>query len=122
VDYYIAATKVLLDSSLVLDATVRATRANQTGILGFGGDRDNHYQAEFEGSAGYLVTRRLLVGAEYRTKPDNLSVARESNWGDVFAAYAVSKNLTVTGAYADLGDIVTFRRQRGWYLSLQAGF
>jgi hypothetical protein len=122
VDYYIAATKVLLDSSLVLDATVRETRANQTGILGFGGDRNNNYQTEFEGSAGYLVTRRLLVGAEYRTKPDNLGVARESNWGDLFAAYAVNKTLTVTGAYVDLGDIVTFRRQRGWYLSLQAGF
>ncbi len=122
VDYYLAATKVLLDSSLVLDATVRATCANQTGILGFGGDRANGYQAEFEGSAGYLVTRRLLVGAEYRTKPDNLSVARESDWSDLFAAYAVTKNLSVTAAYADLGDIATFRRQRGWYLSLQAGF
>jgi hypothetical protein len=122
VDVYLAATKVLLDSSLVLDATVRATRANQTGILGFGGDRNNGYRAEFEGSAGYLVTRRLLVGAEYRTKPDNLGFARESNWGDLFAAYAVNKNFTVTAAYADLGDIATFRRQRAVYLSLQAGF
>ncbi len=122
VDYYIAASKILLDSSLVLDATVRATRANQTGILGFGGDRNSRYQAEFEGSAGYLVTRKLLVGVEYRSKPDNLSFARESSWGDLFAAYAISKNLSVTAAYADLGDIVTFKRQRGWYLSLQAGF
>ncbi len=122
VDYYIAATKILLDSSLVLDATVRATRANQTGILGFGGDRNNHYQAQFEGSAGYLVTRRLLVGVEYRSKPDNLGFAKESSWGDLFAAYAISNNLSVTAAYADLGDIVTFKRQRGWYLSLQAGF
>ena len=122
VDYYLAATKVLLNSSLVLDATVRATRANQTGILCFGGDRNHAYQAQFEGSAGYLVTRKLLVGVEYRTKPDNLGFARESNWADFFAAYAVSKNLSVTAAYADLGDIATLRRQRGWYLSLQAGF
>jgi hypothetical protein len=122
VDYYLAATKMLLDQSLVLDATVRATRANQTGILGFGGDRDNGYSAEFEGSAGYLVTRQLLVGAEYRTKPNNLSFAKESDWGDLFAAYAVNAHLSITAAYADLGDIVTFRRQRGVYLSLQAGF
>lgn len=121
VDYYLAATKVLLDSSLVLDATVRATRANQSGILGFGGDRNNSYRAEFEGSAGYLFTRKLLVGAEYRSKPDNLGFARESSWADLFAAYAVNRNLSVTVAYADLGDIATFRRQRGWYLSLQAG-
>jgi hypothetical protein len=122
VDYYLAATKILLDQSLVLDATVRATRANQTGILGFGGDRNNAYRAQFEGSAGYLVTKQLLVGAEYRTKPNNLGFAKESDWGDVFAAYAVNEHLSITAAYADLGDIVTFRRQRGAYLSLQAGF
>ncbi len=117
-----AATKVLLDSSLVLDATVRATQANQLGILGFGGDRSDAYLAQFEGSAGYLVTRRLLVGVEYRTKPDNLKIAHESNWADIFAAYAINKNLSVTVAYADLGDIVTFTRQRGVYVALQAGF
>ena len=122
VDYYVAATKILLDQSLVLDATVRATRANQTGILGFGGDRNNAYQAEFEGSAGYLLTKQLLIGAEYRTKPNNLGIAKESDWGDVFAAYAFNEHLSATVAYADLGDIVTFRRQRGVYLSLQAGF
>ena len=122
VDYYLAATKILLDQSLVLDATVRATRANQTGILGFGGDRNNAYQAEFEGSAGYLLTKQLLIGAEYRTKPNNLGIAKESDWGDVFAAYAFNEHLSATVAYADLGDIVTFRRQRGVYLSLQAGF
>ena len=82
----------------------------------------NHYQAQFEGSAGYLVTRRLLVGVEYRSKPDNLGFAKESSWGDLFAAYAINNNLSVTAAYADLGEIVTFKRQRGWYLSLQAGF
>jgi hypothetical protein len=122
IDYYLAATKLLLDQSLVLDATVRATRANQTGILGFGGDRNNAYQAQFEGSAGYLLTRQLLIGAEYRTKPNNLGFAKESDWGDLFAAYAVNAHLSITAAYADLGDIVTFRRQRGLYLSLQAGF
>jgi len=122
VDYYIAATKVLLDQSLVLDATVRMTKANQTGLLGFGGDRSNSYHAEFEGSAGYLVTRKLVVGAEIRTKPDNLGFAKEDSWYDLFAAYALNKNLSVTLAYADLGSIATFRNQNGVYVSLQAGF
>jgi hypothetical protein len=122
IDYYLAATKVLLDQSLVIDATLRATRANQTGLLGFGGDKNSGYSAEFEGSLAYLVTRHLAVGGELRTKPDNLSFAREDNWWDLFAAYAVSKSLSVTLAYADLGDIATFKNQRGLYLSLQAGF
>jgi hypothetical protein len=122
VDYYLAATKVLLDDSLVLDATVRLTRANQTGLLGFGGDKSSSYAPEFEGSAGYLLTRHLVVGGEFRSKPDNLAFAREDSWWDLFAAYALNKSLSVTLAYADLGDIATFKNQRGLYLSLQAGF
>ncbi|HEY4031138.1 MAG TPA: DUF3034 family protein [Caulobacteraceae bacterium] len=122
VDYYVSATKVLLAQNLVLNATVRATKANQMGLLGFGGDKNNSYQAEFEGSAAYLVTRKLAVGAEYRTMPDNLKFAKQDNWLDVFAAYALNKNLSLTLAYADLGSIATFQHQRGVYVSLQAGF
>ena len=122
VDYYVAATKVLLNQNLVLNGTLRATKANQTGLLGFGGDKHDNYSAQFEGSAGYLVSKRILIGAEYRTKPDNLGFAREDDWWDIFAAVAVNKHLSITAAYADLGDIATFKNQRGAYLSLQAGF
>jgi hypothetical protein len=122
VDYYAAATKLLLNQSLVLNGTARLTKANQTGLLGFGGDRNDSYSTQFEGSAGYLVSKRLLVGAEYRTKPNNLGFAKENDWADVFVAYAFNKTLSVTAAYADLGDIATFKNQRGLYLSLQAGF
>ena len=122
VDYYAAATKLLLDRSLVLNGTVRLTKANQTGLLGFGGDKNGGYSTQFEGSAGWLVSKRLLVGAEYRTKPDNLGFAKEDDWADVFVAYAFNKALSVTAAYADLGDIATFKNQRGLYVSLQAGF
>lgn len=122
VDYYVAATKVLLNQSLVLDGTVRATKANQTGLLGFGGGKKDDYSLQFEGSAGVLVTKRLLIGAEYRSKPDNLAGLKEDDWMDVFAAYAISKNLSITAAYADLGTVATFKDQRGLYVSLQAGF
>ena len=122
IDYYAAATKLLLDKSLVLNGTVRLTKANQTGLLGFGGDKHDSYSTQFEGSAGWLVSKRLLIGAEYRTKPDNLGFAKENDWADIFAAYAINKTFSVTAAYADLGDIATFKNQRGLYLSLQAGF
>lgn len=120
-DYYLSATKLFLAESLLLNATVRATKANQLGILGFGGDRHNGYSAQFEGSAAYLFSRRFAVGAELRTKPSNLSIAKEQNAWDVFAAYFLNKNLSVTVAYADLGNIVIRDNQRGAYLSLQAG-
>jgi hypothetical protein len=122
VDFYVAATKLLLDKSLVLNGTVRMTKANQTGLLGFGSAKDGGYKPQFEGSAGYLLSKRLVVGAEYRTKPSNLAFAKEDDWMDLFAAYAVNKHLSVTAAYVDLGDIATFKNQRGLYLSLQAGF
>ena len=121
VDWYLAASKVLLNESLVLNGAVRATKANQTGLLGFGGPKNDSYQPQFEGSAALLLTRRLAVGVEYRTKPDNLGL-REDDWMDVFAAYAINKSVLITAAYADLGQIATFRGQRGLYLSLQAGF
>jgi hypothetical protein len=121
-DVYIAATKVLLDQGLVLDATLRLTKANQTGLLGFGGDRNSGYSPEFEGSVGYLLTKQLVIGGEYRTKPDNLGFAKEGDWWDLFAAYAVNKHISITLAYANLGDIATFKNQNGLYVSLQAGF
>ena len=122
VDYFVAASKVYLDESLVLNGAIRATKANQTGLLGFGGNKNDDYHAEFEGSAALLLTRKFAVGVEYRTKPDSLKGLKEDDWKDVFAAYAINKQLSITAAYVDLGEIATFRNERGVYLSVQAGF
>ncbi|KQY85141.1 hypothetical protein ASD25_07770 [Brevundimonas sp. Root1423] len=121
-EFYVAATKLFLAQSVLVSGTVRYTNANQTGLLGFGGDANDDREAQFEGSVGWLLSRNLVVGAEYRTKPDNLSFASEDDWFDVYAAYAVNKHLSVTAAWADLGSIATFDDQRGVYISLQAGF
>lgn len=121
-DVYVAATRLFLSESLLVNGTVRWTKANQTGLLGFGGDRNNDLEPQFEGSVGYLLSRNLLVGAEYRTKPDNLGFAAEDDAFDVFAAYAFNKHVSLTAAYVDLGSIATFEDQRGLYLSLQVGF
>ncbi|MFY2764631.1 DUF3034 family protein [Arenimonas sp. MALMAid1274] len=122
VDYYVSATKLYLAQSLLLNGTVRFTKANQFGILGFGGDRNDSYRAQFEGSAAYLVNRNLAIGAEYRTKPDNLGIADEDDAWDVFVAWAPAKNVSLTVAYVDLGNIVIRDDQRGVYASLQVGF
>ncbi len=119
-DYYVSATKLYLSQSLLVNATIRETKANQFGILGYGGI-DNKYHTELEGSVAYLITRQLAIGAEFRTKPDNLGVAQEDAAYDAFIAYAPTKTVSVTLAYADLGNIVT-RKQNGLYASLQVGF
>ena len=120
-DFYLAASKLFLAQSVLLNATIRLTKANQFGILGFGGDKHADYSAQFEGSAAYLISRNFAVGGEFRTKPSNLGVAKEGAAFDIFAAYFLNKNLSVTAGYADLGNIVLHDHQNGIYLSLQAG-
>jgi hypothetical protein len=121
-DLYVSATKLFLAESLLVNATLRATRANQLGILGFGGDRNDSYRPQLEASVGWLVSRDVVLGAEYRMKPDNLGFARERDWADVFLAWLPSKNVSLTFAWLEAGSIATFDRQRGPYLSLQVGF
>jgi hypothetical protein len=124
VDYYIAATKILLEPSLLLNATLRATKANQMGLMGFGGDRHDGYQAMLETSAALLLHRQWVAGIEYRMKPHNLAIDNERDYSDLFVSWFPGKHVSLTAAYAALGDITIYnpKRQRGLYLSLQAGF
>jgi hypothetical protein len=123
-DFYVAASKIYLANSLLINGTLRATKANQMGLLGFGGDRSDSYKVMPEVSAAYMINRKLVAGMEYRHKPHNLGVDEEKAYYDVFVAWFPSKHLSVTAAYAVLGDITIFNptRQRGAYLSVQAGF
>jgi hypothetical protein len=124
-DIYLSATKILFDQSLLLSGTVRATKANQGGLLGFGGDLHDRYQLRFEGSFAYLFSRKLAAGVEYRQKSNNLALDKnEKDWGDIFIAYFPSRNLSITAAYVNLGPITVLntKSQRGPYVSIQAGF
>jgi len=121
-DFYLSATKLYLGQSILLNATLRFTRANQIGILGFGGDKNDSYKPEFEGSIAYLMSRNIALGAEYRMKPSNLGIAKEDDWYDVFVAFAPYKHVSVTLAYAHLGNVVIKDNQNGPYLSVQVGF
>lgn len=124
IDYYLSATKLLLAQSLLLNGTLRLTKANQMGLLGFGGDLNDRYQAMGEFSAAYMINRKLALGVEYRMKPRNLAADHEKDYYDAFLAWFPGKNLSMTLAYVALGDITVYnpKRQRGVYLSLQAGF
>lgn len=125
-DFYIAASRLVLAGiggrNLVWSAALRATKANQLGLLGFGGDLEDGYSVMVEAMAGVMLDRHTVIGIEYRQKPDNLSFAGEDDWADVFIAYLPSRSLSLTAAYADLGAIGGLDRQAGFYLSVQAGF
>lgn len=122
VDFYASATKLYLSHSVMANVTLRFTKANQIGILGFGGDRNDRYKPQLEGSIAWLPSRTMAIGVEYRMKPDNLGIASEDDWFDAFIAWAPRKHVSLTLAYADLGNIVIKDRQRGIYASLQVGF
>lgn len=138
-DLYISATKLLLAQGIVLNGTLRATKANQNGLLGFGGTlgtAHDSYRLMPEFSAAWLLSRKLAVGAEYRAMPNNLQDAgraaglgeglRSSDWKDLFVAWAPDKNLSITLAYVDLGLIApattNSRKQTGAYLSVQVAY
>jgi hypothetical protein len=126
VDTYLSATKLYLSGpfgrSWLVDVTLRATRANQFGILGFGGDRNDGYKLVGEGSVAMFLTDNLALGGEYRQKPDNLRAFREDDAHDAFLAWFLTRNFSVTAAYVDLGNIAAHANQHGLYLALQASY
>lgn len=125
-DFYLSGTKLFLAGFLgrnvLVNATVRATRANQMGLLGFGGDRRSGYRALFEGSVALFLNRRTVIGYEFRQQPENLRALESDPWHVAFLGYFVNKHVAVVGAYTRLGTVASIDGQDGWYVSVQAGF
>jgi len=148
-DIYLSATKVLLGvpfgRNLLLNATVRATKANAFGLLGFGRrvinpldgtllDEDTDYELEYGFSAAMFLTPSLVLGGEYRTQSSRLEnqpvlgllgapdLAEEDDAYDVFLAWFPNKIFAITAAYVDLGNLPFQPDSEAAYLSLQASF
>lgn len=121
IDLYAAATKLYLGvfagRNVLINGTLRATKANQFGILGFGGDKSNNYRLAPAFSAAVMLSDSVLIGAEYRAKPNNLNSFKEENAHDVFVAWFPHRNFSLTAAYVDLNQIANKANQRAWYLS-----
>lgn len=125
-DFYLSGSKLVFaavaERNLLLNLTLRSTRANQGGLLGFGGDEESGRSLVAEGGLGVFLTPRWVVGAEYRQNPDNLSFARQDDWRSLYTAFFVNRHVSLTAAALDLGAIAGLERQRGGYLSLQLAF
>lgn len=119
-DFYVAASKLHLGLiagyNFLWNVSFRYTKANEMGLLGFGGPKGNG-SIQTELSAAILLNKHLAIGAEYRQKPDNLGL-NEEDWQDIFIAWFPNKNISITAAYIDLGTIAGLRNQSGWYMSL----
>jgi hypothetical protein len=148
-DIYLAATKVFLGvpfgKRLLVNATVRATKANAFGLLGFGRevinplngqfvDSDNSYKFLPEASVGLFMSENVVLGAEVRRQGNRLDnqpilgvlgaprLAKEDTAWDAFVAYVPNKSVAFTAAYVDLGNLPFQETSSGFYLSAQASF
>ncbi|MDY0744581.1 DUF3034 family protein [Paucibacter sp. R3-3] len=123
---YIAVAKLWFGAAggwnLFTNVTLRGTRANQFGLLGFGGDKGDSMKLEPEASIAVLPRDNLAIGVEYRAKPNQLSAFDETHAADFFVAWWPMRNLSVTLAWLDLGQIANKTGQRSSYLSVQAQF
>tara|TARA_B100001250_G_scaffold395949_1_gene401403 strand:+ start:2372 stop:3103 length:732 start_codon:yes stop_codon:yes gene_type:complete len=125
-DGYVSFTRLHLGAvggyNLLWNLSLRATKANQMGLLGYGGDENAGYQLMPEASVAVLLDNGLAVGGEYRQKPDNLSAFSEDDFMDIFIAWFPNKQVNLTLAWADLGSIAGSEKQSGLYASLSAFF
>ncbi|MGQ0697856.1 MAG: DUF3034 family protein [Panacagrimonas sp.] len=62
---YISATKVYFPFSTLINITGRYTRANQTGLTGFGGPGDDDRELRLEASIAVLVAKNTVFGGEF---------------------------------------------------------
>ncbi|MDE2400719.1 MAG: DUF3034 family protein [Burkholderiales bacterium] len=130
VDVYATATKLWLGAAggynVLGNLTLRLTRANQFGLIGFGGQGHDGRQLMWEGSLGTMLRDDLVVGAEYRSKPNNLeataAILKEDSAWDLFVAWFPTRTISVTAAWVKLGNIASKPDQAGLYLSGQLTF
>jgi len=125
IDYTLYATKMLnfLPRPLLINFGLRSSEAAQIGLLGFTDDR----KLLVEGNVVLFLTDRLAMGAEYRQKPDNYQsinglVAQEDDWWSLVAAYVVNDNLTVSGGYFNLGDVLDETRSNAFAVKMKWEF
>ncbi|RNL65947.1 DUF3034 family protein [Zhongshania marina] len=149
---YISATKIFFPINTLINITARYTAANQTGLVGFGGPGGSDKEIRPEISLAYLLRKDTVIGVEWAKHGDNLEgesvevagldltalqptldtlglsalsgtlTQHESDWYDIFVAFFPNKNLSITMAYAMLGNITITPDQHGFYMSLQASF
>lgn len=75
VDFNVMATKLWKNTPLPIltSLSIRATKANQTGFLGFSDD----WKIQPEATVAVVARGDLIIGAEYRSKPDELNSVNE---------------------------------------------
>lgn len=126
IDIYLAATKLfhslVYDYPILINTTFRSTKANQYGLLGFGGDLDSGRNILFETTVGILLRHNVGIGFEYRQQPNNLSFTKEQDSMGPFVAWFPNKHFSLVGAWVDLGEVGNLKSQDGVYMSFEVSY
>ena len=130
VEFTAVASKTITDvlpRPVILSAGLRDSDAIHTGLFGFAGER----RTTFEGSIIAFLTDKLAFAAEYRQKSDLMDqlsaggkdlVKAENDWWTLCLAYVVNDNLTLSGGYANLGNLANHRENNCWGLQVKYEF
>jgi hypothetical protein len=119
--------KDLLPRPVILSAGLRNGDAIHTGLFGFAGERET----TVEGSVIAFLTDRLAFAAEYRQKTNVLDefstggkhlVKAENDWWSLCLAYVINDSMTVSGGYANLGNLANHRESNVWGLQFKYEF
>lgn len=118
-EIYLSATKIYFPFSTLVNVTGRYTRANQTGLTGFGGPNDDDREIRFEASIATLVAKNTVFGIEYAQHGSNLDgVGVKIDGMDTDAALSLlpSNGLQTLGvaSTADLKNNLT-QYEDDWY-------
>ena len=130
VEFTVVATKTikdLLPRPVILSAGLRNGDAIHTGLFGFAGERET----TFEGSVIAFLTDSLAFAAEYRQKSNVLDefsaggkhlIKAENDWWTLCLAYVVNDNMTISGGYANLGNLANHKEDNVWAIQLKYEF
>ena len=135
-DVYAAASKIVTigGKNVLLNGVLRASKANQLGLLGFGGGNTPGYKTGYsikpELSAELFASSNVIFGAEYRAQPDNGTGANtllhQNAAYDFNVVYVASKNFTLTAAYVSLVQVapavINGNKQNGLFVQAQVNF
>ena len=110
-----------------VSAGLRNGDAIHTGLFGFAGERET----TAEGSIIAFLTDKLAFAAEYRQKSNVLDefstggkhlVKAENDWWSLCLAYVVNNNMTISGGYANLGNLANHRESNAWGIQVKYEF
>lgn len=127
-DVSLVASKMLtcLPRPMIVSAGARSTKSAHAGFLGF----TDHRRIVGEFACCMLITDKLVVGAEYRQKPDSYDIPagtgnvleEEDDWWTVEAGYLVNSNFSVAVGYGHFGHLFNHTGNRALGVALKYEF